>query len=154
MSISVWVAFFALAVSTAPQVTPATAADPIEAASQSNEVARVEIERILNADNVDVRRRSSRAIVAHMRAIPRGQAPADFWNAYQRHITAWERFAIAEEAYRTPSRGNPAMHERAIVQLGGADRAVNATFHEVNRIAARYGASIPAPAAPPFPQLR
>ena len=110
-------------------------------------VIRMEIERILNADNVDVARLpTARQSSPRWRAIPRGRAPLDFWAAYQTHVRAWERFAAAEGPVRVPARGNPSLQDQALVELGAADRAVTATFREVERIATRYGARIPVPA--------
>lgn len=92
--------------------------------------AKREIERILIADNLDAKLLTARQIVAAMQAIPQGQAPADFWEAYRIHLRAWQQFAALN--------GN---------DLGRANRAVaiDVSFDEVERIALAYGARLPPP---------
>jgi hypothetical protein len=95
-------------------------------------VARAEIERILGADNLDTVARPPRDVADTMARIPRGRAPADFWRSYERHLDAWEHFAQASDS--------PDDWERI-----AAERALNTTFDEVERIARRYGAHMPQP---------
>lgn len=106
---------------------------------------RREIERILAADNLDTGRLSPGEVVATIRAIPRGRAPGDFWTAYQEHVRAWERFAAIEERVRDLGEGKE--REAAIMALFEADREINTTFDEVERIARSYGAELPTPPA-------
>lgn len=124
---------------------------PAAAMAQSGEIvvrghaARTEIERILNADNLDSNRLSARDVADTMATIERGRAPDDFWNAYQAHVRAWEQFAAASEQVQ----GQPA--ETAFVEgseaLAAAQEAIGTTFSEVERIALSYGARLPMPIA-------
>ena len=105
--------------------------------------ARVEIERILEADNLDVERLSPREVVGIMEAIERGNAPNDFWEVYQQHLRAWQLFAdLVDTVLR--QKGESAFAERE-EELAQAEEAVNATFDVVERIALRYGARMPVP---------
>jgi hypothetical protein len=106
-------------------------------------LARSEIERILAADNVDTSRLSSAEVVATIRAIRRGRAPEDFWTAYQAHVAAWERFADSEA--RAAALGRDVVSGDVLVKLERAAAAIETTFDEVERIAQRYGARLPAP---------
>ena len=90
---------------------------------------RLEIERILDADNVDTSRLGARQVAEAMGAIDRGRAPEDFWKAYRAHVAAWNRMARSE-----------ARLERAL-----AEQAIDASFDEVERIARRYRARLPVP---------
>lgn len=94
-------------------------------------IARGEIERILSADNLDTIGGHPRAIADAMARIPRGRAPADFWESYERHLAAWERYAEAVDS-------NADETERIM-----AERVINSSFDAVERIARRYGARIP-----------
>ena len=97
-------------------------------------VARAEIERILGADNLDTAGRPASDVVETMARISRGRAPSDFWQSYERHLQAWERFADASQS----------------TDVGATDRcerAINTSFDEVERIARRYGARMPQPRA-------
>jgi hypothetical protein len=108
-------------------------------------VKRAEIERILAADNVDTSRLSEREVADLIAKVERGRAPKDFWLAYRAHVHAWKRLADAvERAGEDASRLNS--DDRA-----KADRAIEATFDEVERIARSYGARMPTPpwAVPP-----
>ena len=126
------------------------AADPIAASDEREAAARVareEIERILAADNVDSNVMTTRQIAETIRAIPRGQAPDDFWAAYQAHVRAWEA--------TVPAAVKAAMldgKDRAAAQVAIDDHletlaAIEATFAEVLRIAERYGVTPAEPAA-------
>jgi hypothetical protein len=95
-------------------------------------VFRAEIERILRSDNLDTLGRPGQ-VADIMARIPRGRAPADFWQAYQRHVDAWQRFAEAAEAGADED------------ELIAEERKLNATFDDVERIARRYGARMPQP---------
>ena len=66
-----------------------------------------------------------------MARIPRGHAPTDFWESYERHLAAWERYAEAVDSDADAT-------ERII-----AERTINLSFDAVERIARRYGARIP-----------
>src|SRR5215212_5684199 len=75
---------------------------PVNAAGQPNDeivvrahIGRIEIERILAADNLDTLHLNPSEIADRMAAIQRGRAPDDFWQAYQRHVDAWQRFRDA-----------------------------------------------------------
>ena len=96
-------------------------------------IARVEIERILGADNLDTVRDNPTSVAAIMSRIPRGRAPDDFWQAYERHVRAWERYgnSVNDHADQT---------ERML-----AEHSINLTFDAVERIARRYGARMPEP---------
>ncbi len=106
------------------------------------DASRQEIERILNADNLDIDRMQPSEVVETMAAIARGRAPQDFWTAYQAHIQAWQRYAEAVE--RAPAQ----QAESDLIEnpeAEAAEQAVQTTFAEVERIARRYGARLPAP---------
>lgn len=127
----------------------ALASFPAPAAAAQNqeivirgEIARMEIERILREDNLDSDRLGTDAVVEIMSAIQRGQAPGDFWNAYQAHVRAWQRYAQAE----TWIRGQEgATFIDGLDEYEAAGEAIDSTFDEVVRIARRYGARLPAP---------
>ena len=93
------------------------------------DVARTEIERILDADNVDTSRLSPSEVAEAMRRIERGRAPKDFWTAYQAHVAAWNRLAQATE----------------IAERRQADLEIETSFDEVERIARHYRARLPVP---------
>jgi hypothetical protein len=102
-------------------------------------VARSEIERILDADNVDTSALEPREVAEAIAGIRRGRAPDDFWLAYRAHVDAWGRLADALDAAHT-SRGL-----KDIEAIGAAEEAIETTFDEVERIARRYGARLPTP---------
>ena len=106
------------------------------------DVARIEIERILDADNVDTSQLSPREVAEAIAAIGRGRAPEDFWKAYRAHVEAWNRFADAIDAARRGKSDSPL---EGGAELADADRAIDVTFDEVERIARRYGARLPIP---------
>ncbi|MEO7177530.1 MAG: hypothetical protein ABIW83_01680 [Allosphingosinicella sp.] len=98
------------------------------------DVARHEVERILDADNVDTSRLTADEVAETIAAIERGRAPEDFWAAYHAHVRAWQRLAEAEaRLLRQPAR------------IEQAEQAIEATFDEVERIARSYGARLPTP---------
>jgi hypothetical protein len=100
------------------------------------DVARNEIERILNADNLDTVAMHPHDVAQTISIISRGRAPDDFWRAYQRHVDAWVRMAELTE------RANG---QAGAEELAKADRMINLSFDEVERIARRYGARMPMP---------
>jgi uncharacterized membrane protein len=93
------------------------------------DVARKEIQRILDADNLDTSRLSAAEVADAIGGIARGRAPEDFWTAYQTHVSAWNRLADAQGSLETAL----------------AEQAVEATFDEVERVARLYGAVLPIP---------
>ena len=93
------------------------------------DVARSEIERILDADNIDTSVLSAGEVAAAMAGIRRGRAPDDFWLAYRAHVDAWNRLAAADNRL-----------EQAL-----AEQAIEASFDEVERIARLYRARLPVP---------
>lgn len=121
---------------------------PLPAVAQDGDIvvhgdsSRQEIERILNADNLETERMQPSEVVEAMAAITRGRAPEDFWAAYQAHVQAWQTYAQALE--RAPRQqvesGFPESPEAE-----EAEQGVQTTFAEVERIARRYGARLPAP---------
>jgi len=107
------------------------------------DTARTEIERILNADNLDTARLSPREVADQVARIERGRAPEDFWSAYQLHVRAWARFADSiDRAQR--AQGESTFGE-GMEEVEAAERAIGTTFDEVERIARRYGARLPRP---------
>ncbi|HYJ53578.1 MAG TPA: hypothetical protein VEW04_10450 [Allosphingosinicella sp.] len=107
------------------------------------DAARTEIERILNADNLDTNRLSPRDVVEIISGIERGRAPEDFWNAYQLHVRAWASLADAvDRAQGTQSESNLG---EGMEEVEAAAQAIETTFNEVERIAGRYGARLPRP---------
>lgn len=94
------------------------------------DVARMEIERILEADNVDTSRLGAREVAETIDRIKRGRAPDDFWAAYRAHVEAWNRLARATGP----------------VEEALAGQAIEASFDEVERIARLYRARLPIPA--------
>ena len=104
-------------------------------------VKRAEIERILNADNVDTSRLSEREVAEAIARVERGRAPQDFWLAYRAHVLAWKRLADAVE-----KAGRPGGSRSDSEEVARAQQAIGATFDEVERIARSYGARLPIPA--------
>lgn len=100
--------------------------------------ARPAIQRILDADNLDVETLPAAEVAARMAAIPRGAAPADFWVAYRQHVRAWSDFAEA----RVKAQAGQVQDQWAI---GDARVRINLTFEEVETIARAYGISTPIP---------
>jgi hypothetical protein len=101
--------------------------------------ARPAIQRILEADNLDVDRLPAGEVAARMREISRGVAPADFWAAYQEHVGAWTDYAEARARARRsdPLQIDGTPDGRAIA---AARQRINGTFDVVEAIARRYGA--------------
>jgi hypothetical protein len=96
-------------------------------------VFRAEIERVVRSDNLDTLAGRPREVADTMARIQRGRAPADFWQSYQRHVDAWQRFAEASDSGADQ------------VELIADERKLNSTFDDVERIARRYGARMPQP---------
>ncbi len=132
-----WILLFALG----SHPAPATAAEEPEIVIQG-ETARIEIERILREDNLDSERLGADAVVAIMTAIQRGNAPEDFWEAYQAHVRAWQWYAEVEERVRAQ---DGAAFIDGLDEYVAAGDAIDSTFDDVERIARRYGARLPAP---------
>jgi hypothetical protein len=127
----------------------ALAAPPAMAAQEQDIVvnghaARAEIERILNADNLDTDNLEPRDVADTMAAIQRGGAPDDFWNAYQAHVRAWSLYADEVEQAGNGSEAQPDS-VYGFDQVSEAQAAIASTFDEVERIAHRYGARLPMP---------
>ena len=103
--------------------------------------ARREIERILREDNLDSNRLTPREVAETMAGIARGRAPEDFWTAYQTHVQAWQSYADQVEQ-TPPQQGESTFGDEGAT--GEAQAAIQTTFAEVERIARRYGARLPA----------
>ncbi|MCW3798223.1 hypothetical protein OMW55_10460 [Sphingomonas sp. BN140010] len=101
--------------------------------------AKPAIERILQADNLDVEQLPADEVAARMAEITRGAAPAEFWAAYQAHVRAWQDYAAAKARARSAAAGDPdgQVDGRAIADARGR---INRTFDAVKTIAKRYGA--------------
>lgn len=102
------------------------------------------IERILEADNIDIDALPPREVALRMQAIGRGAAPTAFWQTYQAHVRAWTAYADALEAERGRAPGDPAPpgEEWAV---GQARAEINRTFDAVELLARRHGARLPLP---------
>jgi hypothetical protein len=120
---------------------PAAASAPESDIVVRGDVSRVEIERILAADNVDTSQLSEREVADAIASVRRGRAPEDFWTAYRAHVLAWERFADAVEKARREEGESRFEAE----DLRKAEQGIEATFDEVERIARAYGARLPTP---------
>jgi hypothetical protein len=107
------------------------------------DAARMEIERILDADNLDTARLEPRVVTEIMSGIERGRAPEDFWNAYQLHVQAWANLAGAADHVRRPQGGSASTPD--LDGLERAEAAIGTTFDVVERIARQYHARLPAP---------
>ena len=104
------------------------------------ETARREIERILREDSLTSSQPTPREVADTMAVISRGSAPQDFWTAYQTHVQAWQRYAqLVEQGGQQPAESSFAPEGAAEAQT-----AIETTFTEVERIARRYGARLPA----------
>jgi hypothetical protein len=123
-----------------PQSPAAAAAQQADIVVQGR-VQRAEIERILEADNVDTSRLSEREVADIVGGIERGRAPQDFWLAYRAHVRAWNRLADAAEK-AADGLGKSLFEAEELVK---AEQAVDATFDDVERIARAYGARLPIP---------
>ncbi len=119
---------------------------------RGNAVTRMEIERILAADNVDTSQLTPREVADAIRAIPRGRAPQDFWTAYQAHVGAWAAMADAAERLEELADAKPSRQAAALADLERAQTAIESTFDEVERIARSYGAAMPVPPGTPLPR--
>jgi hypothetical protein len=101
--------------------------------------SRPAIQRILEADNLDIERLPAGEVAERMREIGRGAAPVEFWAAYQAHVRAWTDYAEAKARARRadPLQVDDAPDGRAITD---ARRRINTTFDVVEAIAKRYRA--------------
>ena len=104
---------------------------------------RAEIERILNADNLDTARLTPREVSGIMSGIERGRAPEDFWTAYQLHVQAWAN--LADVVGRVQQQQAESTLAAGLDELAAAETAIGTTFDEVERIARLYHARLPAP---------
>ena len=95
---------------------------------------RTEIERILEADNLDLATMTPREVAETLARIPRGGAPDEFWARYQGHVRAWWSYAALKDDDRVHSH-----------DVSEAKDMVNQTFDDVERIAESYGARLPEP---------
>ena len=122
---------------------------PASALAQDQEVVvradtpRAEIERILNADNLDTARLTPREVSGIMSGIERGRAPEDFWTAYQLHVQAWAN--LADVVDRVQQQQAESALAAGLDELAAAETAIGTTFDEVERIARLYHARLPAP---------
>lgn len=94
---------------------------------------RTEIERILEADNLDLVSLTPHEVAETMARIPKGGAPDEFWARYQGHMRAWQWYAALKDDDR--------VHSHDVSEAKGL---VNQTFADVERIAESYGARLPA----------
>jgi hypothetical protein len=117
--------------------------EPVTEVVVQNSAAVPAIERILNADNLDVARLSPREVADAMAEIPRGRAPDDFWTAYQLHVRAWQDYADARDAARVITSPTDIDHRPDGAAIEDARKRINSTFDEVETIARRYHARIP-----------
>ena len=108
------------------------------------DAAKVEIERILNADNLNTGSLGARFVAETISGITRGRAPLDFWTAYQAHVRAWYGLANAEEQARGMPEDLASAADSAALVVD-AERQIAQTFDEVERIAISYGARMPVP---------
>ena len=118
--------------------------EPVAEVVVQNSAAKPAIERILNADNLDLDRLSTREVADAMAQIQRGRAPVDFWNAYQLHVRAWQDYADARDAARISTSPTDIDHRPDGAAIDNARKRINSTFDEVEAIARRYHARIPA----------
>ena len=118
--------------------------EPVAEVVVQNSAAGPAIERILNADNLDVERLSPREVADTMAQIPRGRAPGDFWTAYQQHVRAWQDYADARDAARVITSPTDIDHRPDGAAIEDARKRINSTFDEVEAIARRYHARMPA----------
>ena len=110
----------------------ACAAAPASAQATDNEIvvrsvsSRAEIQRILDADNVDTLNLDTRSVADGMALIERGRAPEDFWAAYQTHVRAWEKLADAEDQARIMAQ-DPGKMPEATALVAEAQEQIEAT---------------------------
>ena len=136
-----------LAVLAVPAGAGPIAAHGEQKIERGEEQERHEIARILAADNVDASRLSAREVATAIAAIPRGEAPEEFWQAYQAHVLAWESKAAAEDWIRSLKSSDRIAIERALGDLIAAEEAISATFARIRQIATDYGVAMPIPPA-------
>ena len=143
-----WLPLFIVVAGAVPAAAPSL---PAAHTNAQDEAARAEIERILEADNLDTGRLNPREVADTIASIARGRAPEDFWQAYQAHVRAWRQFAeLVERAVRQQGESTFIEGEEELV---AAERAIDTTFDEVERIARRYGARIPVQPANLIPTI-
>lgn len=106
--------------------------------------SRTEIQRILDADNLDTANLDARSVADSIALIKRGRAPEEFWAAYQIHVRAWQKLADAEEFARVAME-DPGKVAEAAALLAEAEEQIETTFTAVERIALDYGARMPIP---------
>lgn len=130
----------ALAMSTAPAIAQEQSGDVVVRGA----AARQEIERILREDSLTSSRPTPRDVAETMAVIARGRAPEDFWTAYQTHVQAWQRYAelVEQSPQQQQQQGESTFGQEGAA--GEAQQAIETTFAEVERIARRYGARLPA----------
>ena len=133
---------FAAAPLAAQDREPAPAPQVEQEVVVRGETARREIERILREDSLTSSQPTPREVADTMAVISRGSAPQDFWNAYQTHVLAWQRYADAVE--QSPQQQQSESTFGMEGEAGEAQQAIETTFVEVERIARRYGARLPA----------
>ncbi|HEX8639646.1 MAG TPA: hypothetical protein VF704_00675 [Allosphingosinicella sp.] len=130
---------------------PGASAPGNSSTASERDTARSEIERILEADNLDSDRLGPSEVVEIIAGIDRGGAPQDFWQAYQAHVQAWRRLAdIFDRISRQQGESTFVEGEEELV---AAEEAVNTTFEEVERIARQYGARLPPPRGEVVPTI-
>lgn len=140
------VLFATLALATAPLAAQNRETSPSPQADQEvvvrGETARREIERILREDSLTSTQPTPREVADTMAVITRGSAPQDFWSAYQTHLQAWEHYADAVEQRPQQQQNESNFGEEG--EAAQAQQSIETTFAEVERIARRYGARMPA----------
>ena len=117
---------------------------PVEELVVRGSAAQPAIERILNADNLEVDRLSPREVADTMAEISRGRAPADFWTSYQKHVRAWQDYANARDAARVVTSATDIDHRPDGLAIADARKRINTTFDEVEAVTRRYHARMPA----------
>lgn len=109
------------------------------------------IERVLREDRAASEAGRPDQIVAGMRGIETSSCPVDFRDAYVLHIQAWDqraRLIPTAEAINKPVEGfwDGVVKGAGAVAVGLAEveasQAVSQTFAQVERVAARHGASL------------
>jgi hypothetical protein len=108
------------------------------------------IERVLREDRVAGSKSDPTAVVVAMRRIETSRCPADFRDSYYTHILAWQAKSEIKQAIDgiTPPDG---FIDGTLKLLGAfalaakdaeASQAISQTFHDVERVAVRHGASL------------
>lgn len=102
--------------------------------------AKPAIQRILQADNMDVKALPAAEVAERMADIPRGTAPLEFWTAYRAHVNAWKDYAAAQARSRSRIIDTTDTSMAGGQALLNASLRINSTFDAVEAIARRYGA--------------